>query len=82
MKTKYLKGSLLLFGLIAVFGLQSCQITNRYESPKVDTSKLYRGDTDQKDTTTIADIPWAEYFKDNYLKAYIQKALEIGRAHV
>ena len=76
MKTKYLKGSLLLFGLIAVFGLQSCQITNRYESPKVDTSKLYRGDTDQKDTTTIADIPWAEYFKDNYLKAYIQKALD------
>lgn len=74
MKTRYFKGSLLLC-FIAVLGLQSCQVTNRYKTPEINTDNLYRGNN-QTDTTTIADIPWSEYFKDNYLKSYIQKALD------
>lgn len=74
MKTKYFKGSLILV-FIAVLSLQSCQVTNRYKAPELMTDNLYR-DADQTDSATIADIPWSEYFKDPYLKSYIQKALD------
>lgn len=74
MKIRYFNGSLLL-AFIAILSLQSCQVTNRYKAPEIKTENLYRG-AKQTDTTTIADIPWTEYFKDSYLKSYIQKALD------
>ena len=73
MKVNYIKGSVL--GVIVVFGLQSCQVTNRYKAPEIDTTGLYR-EMSLQDTTTIADIPWNQYFKDPLLQSYIGEALQ------
>jgi len=41
----------------------------------VNNEKLFR-DENPDDTTTIANIPWREYFKDVYLQSYIHEALD------
>jgi len=46
----------------------------KYEAPEVNSEKLFRDET-PVDTTTIASIPWQEYFKDVYLQAYIDEAI-------
>src|SRR5690606_23665053 len=56
-------------------GLSSCQVLNRYQTPEIDTSDLYR-DSHAGDTTTIADIPWREFFTDTYLIGLIEEGLE------
>lgn len=73
MKNKYTKG-LILSGLIALIGLPSCQVMNKYKSPEVSSENLFR-DENPYDTTTIASIPWREYFSDPYLQSYIDEAL-------
>lgn len=73
MKNKYIKGFVLL-GLIASIGLNSCQVVNKYKSPDVNSENLFR-DKNPVDTTTIANIPWEEYFTDSLLQAYIQEGL-------
>lgn len=73
MRNKYAKGIVLL-GLIALIGLQSCQVTNKYKSPEIDSENLFRNEN-PTDTTTIANIPWKEFFTDTYLQAYIDEAL-------
>lgn len=75
MKTKYkcIK-IIILSGLIALIGLPSCQVTKKYKSPDIDSENLFR-EVNSEDTTTIADIPWREYFKDPILQAYIDEGL-------
>ena len=72
-KYKYTKGIVLL-GLIALIGLSSCQVTNRYKTPEIDTQNLYRG-MPSTDTSTIANVPWKEYFSDPYLTALIEEGI-------
>lgn len=74
MKNKYIKGIVLL-GLTTSMGLTSCQVTNRYKSPEVNTDSLFR-DKSSIDTATIADIPWREYFKDPILQGLIDEGLQ------
>jgi len=50
---------------------------NKYESPVVSSEDLFRNESSY-DTTTIANIPWRDYFKDAYLQSYIQEALEVN----
>lgn len=73
MKNKYTKGVVLL-GLIALMGLPACQVMNKYQAPETDSENLFR-DENPSDTTTIANIPWREFFSDPYLQAYIDEAL-------
>ncbi|MDR1370552.1 MAG: TolC family protein, partial [Dysgonamonadaceae bacterium] len=73
MKTINIKG-LVLSGLIALTGFSSCQVVNKYKSPEVNSENLFR-DLNPTDTTSIAYIPWKEYFKDPYLQSYIEEAL-------
>jgi NodT family efflux transporter outer membrane factor (OMF) lipoprotein len=47
---------------------------NKYKSPEADSKDLFRDETPM-DTTTIASIPWWEYFNDSYLQTYIKEAL-------
>lgn len=62
-------------GAVSILGLNSCQVMNKYKSPEVTQSEnLYR-DTPVIDTTTIAHIPWADYFTDPMLRLYIGEAL-------
>lgn len=74
MKNKYIKGIVLL-GLTASMGLTSCQVTNRYKSPEVNTDSLFR-DRLSTDTVTIADMTWCEYFKDPVLQELIEEGLQ------
>lgn len=74
MNKKYFKGFILL-GLIASMGLPSCQLVNKYHTPEYDDQKLYR-DATLTDTSTIANIPWKEYFKDPILQALIDEGLD------
>ena len=73
MERKYIKGFVLL-GLIASMGLPSCQVINKYKSPEINSENFFR-DENPVDTTTIADIPWREYFTDPYLQGYIDEGL-------
>lgn len=73
-KYRYTKGIILL-GLVALIGLPSCQVTNRYKSPEVNTNNLF-GEMTLADTTSIADIQWREYFNDSYLVALIDEGIE------
>ena len=65
--------------IVLLLGFSSCQVMNRYQTPEIDTSDLYRdniGDSFSGDTTTIADIPWREFFNDRYLVGLIEEGLE------
>jgi NodT family efflux transporter outer membrane factor (OMF) lipoprotein len=73
MNIKNIKGIVLL-GLVASIGLSSCQVVNKYKSPEVDTTGLFRDET-PTDTTTIANIPWREYFTDPILQGLIEEGL-------
>lgn len=74
MKNKYTKGIVLL-GLIALIGLPSCGVMNKYKAPELDTKNLY-GEMKLNDTTTIGDVPWKEYFTDPYLVSLIDEGIK------
>ncbi|ACF14136.1 RND efflux system, outer membrane lipoprotein, NodT family [Chloroherpeton thalassium ATCC 35110] len=67
----------LLIAILSV-GLASCQSYKELEKPpQIDTEGIVRGGAQAKgDSTTIADIPWKEYFPDKYLQALIAEGLE------
>lgn len=64
-----------LLGVILSMGLTSCQFTNKYKAPVLDTEGLYRTSL-STDTNTVATIPWKQYFKDSFLQALIVEGLE------
>jgi NodT family efflux transporter outer membrane factor (OMF) lipoprotein len=72
---KYIKGAVLL-GVILSMGFASCGVlnSNKYKSPEVDASGMFR-DENPTDTTSIANIPWREYFSDPALQALIDEGL-------
>lgn len=72
-KIRYTKG-IILFGLMALIGLSSCQVVNQYKTPEVDTESLY-GDMTSTDTASIANIPWRDYFADPLLVALIEEGV-------
>lgn len=73
MNNKYIKGIVLL-GVTLSIGFNSCQVVNKYKAPEIDSDSLYRDDN-STDTTTIASIPWRDYFKDPLLQALIDEGL-------
>lgn len=75
MINKYTKGAV-LWGVILSIGFSSCGIlnTNKYKTPESDSADLFRGET-PTDTTTIANIPWRDYFADPALQALIDEGL-------
>lgn len=64
----------MLLGLITSIGLTSCQVTNKYKSPEINTDNLFRSEV-LTDSNTIADIPWSDYFSDPELQALIEEGL-------
>lgn len=75
MNIKYTKNVVLL-GVLLSMGLTSCGIlnTNKYKAPEVNTDDLFRN-SNSTDTTTIANIPWREYFSDPILQSLIEEGL-------
>lgn len=67
---------LLLISFV-IAGFSSCQSYNQLSAPpKADTDGIIRDVANDSDTTTIADIPWKEYFTDPKLQALITEGLE------
>lgn len=64
----------ILWGLLIPVVFTSCHIVKSYEAPRIDSENLFRGEN-PVDTTTIAAIPWREYFGDSYLQSYIDEAI-------
>lgn len=73
MNRNYIKGIVLL-GVVLSMGLSSCQLVNKYKTPELDTAGLYR-DLETQDTTTVANIPWKQYFADPYLQGLIEEGI-------
>lgn len=57
------------------FGVTACSVTRNYTNPVTTTVNNYRG-ADSTDTTSIADIPWKEYFSDTILQNLVSHALD------
>ncbi len=74
MRKIYIK-SIILGGVLLVMGFSSCQMVNKYKAPEIEDAYLFRAEN-PNDTTTIANIPWREYFTDPYLQGLIQEGLE------
>ncbi|MDR1500942.1 MAG: TolC family protein, partial [Prevotella sp.] len=71
---KYIK-NITLLGFIILTGLPACQVMNKYKIPEIDSDNLYREMT-SSDTTTIASIPWKEYFTDSFLILLIDEGIK------
>ncbi len=56
--------------------IQSCFVAKDYKRPdSIEVSNHYKADQITDDTTTMAAVSWKEFFKDDILKGYINKAL-------
>ena len=63
----------ILFVLTVATLLSSCSIYKKYSRPEdISTDGLY-GNIEQKDTTTMADVSWREFFTDKHLQSYIEQ---------
>jgi len=67
--------SAFLLGVIFLMGFTSCGIIKTYKAPEIDSQNLFR-DENPTDTTTIANIPWREYFTDPALQTLIAEGLD------
>ncbi len=65
----------IIIGFIVLAGFTSCQTVNQYKTPEVDTKNLY-GEMTSSDTTTVADIPWKQYFSDAILVSLIDEGIK------
>lgn len=72
MKIKYLRQTVAIAATIVI--LSSCKVTQSYERPAVKTDSLYRG-VSTADTTTMANIPWTQMFRDANLQTMLHEAI-------
>lgn len=54
--------------------LCSCQVFNKYQSPKIEKNISFRS-YEPKDTFSITDISWEEFFSDPYLSSLVKEAI-------
>ncbi|MDR3252392.1 MAG: efflux transporter outer membrane subunit [Tannerella sp.] len=66
-----------MIAVVSVLSLSisSCQVFNKYQSPEVDTTDLYRAEYNSNDTTTVASLHWSDYFIDPTLQKLIEEGL-------
>ncbi|WP_440998781.1 efflux transporter outer membrane subunit [Fodinibius sp. SL11] len=62
--------------LVIGVSLSSCIATKSYDQPDMQTDDLYPFEQVEMDSTTLADMPWQEVFKDPQLRDLIDEALE------
>lgn len=72
MNTKCLRQVVAIATTIVTF--YSCKVAQSYDRPAVKTDSLYRG-VNTTDTTTMANIPWTQMFKDANLQTMLQEAI-------
>ncbi|MBS1747106.1 MAG: efflux transporter outer membrane subunit [Bacteroidetes bacterium] len=69
---KTIKTIVIIFLLL---NIAACNVTHNYTSPVTPTASSFRG-SDNTDTTTIANIPWKQFFTDTVLQQLIERALD------
>ena len=71
------KSYIILFILFSVL-LQSCFVSKKYTRNEalLVQPDMFRAEINQKDSSSIANIVWGEFFKDTLLKNYIDVALK------
>ncbi len=71
------KLNLLLFVLFSV-ALQSCFVGKKYrrDATQLVQPDMFRAELNQKDSGSIANIGWSDFFKDTFLIKYIDIALK------
>lgn len=67
--------STFIAALVVTISLSSCIATKSYEQPEMQTENLYPFEQVEMDSTTLADMPWQEVFKDPQLRDLIDEAL-------
>ncbi len=72
MNIKYLRQIIAIAAIITTFS--SCKVAQSYDRPEVKTNGLYRG-VNTTDTTSMANIPWTQMFKDANLQNMLQEAI-------
>lgn len=74
MMKKFPINRIIILGLLPL-ALSSCLVAKKYETPKsVENSERFR-DVNNSDTTSLANISWKDFFQDQTLQGYIDKAL-------
>ena len=63
-----------LYTLIVTLVATSCTVYQKYSRPEVAVDNLF-GAVETKDTVTIADISWREFFTDPHLQRLIEQGL-------
>lgn len=75
MSYKNISLKILLIAIVAA-GFASCNSYKELpQTPKADTENLVRDANDNKDTTSIADVPWKTVFTDDKLQALIEEGI-------
>lgn len=71
------KAYIILIILFSVL-LQSCFVSKKYTRNEalLVQPDMFRAEINQKDSSSIANIVWGEFFKDTLLKNYIDVALK------
>jgi outer membrane protein, multidrug efflux system len=67
---------LVLCLLVLFFALNSCKILQPYKHPDVVSDKTLFRDLPVNDSTTVASIPWKNFFSDKNLQSLIEEALK------
>lgn len=73
MKTNFFRTAL-FFSLIIVF-IDSCKVTQSYESPAINTNNLYR-DAVSTDTNSTGNLHWSQVFTDTILQRLIAEGID------
>lgn len=75
-KFKYNRNSIILMAMLIAIGTSSCRTNKNVSDLSFDTNDLIRDSKqNSSDTTTIANIPWQDYFSDAPLKQLITESL-------
>lgn len=74
----YKKTAFYSLAMISMLLMSSCFVAKKYERPTLPEAEvdLFRPEYQQVDSSNIALLSWNEFFKDPFLKKYIEKALQ------
>ncbi len=64
----------IVYFIMALLALSSCNVTKEYQQPTFSRSDLYR-DMDTADSNSLAQVPWEEVFTDPVLQDLIREGL-------
>lgn len=67
-----------LFALVFLVMLEACKVSKDVATPQPEMPEAFRSAsaTQQKDTATIADLPWQRFFMDESLRKLIGQAID------